>query len=858
MAEFADDDPDKLNPTVVRLSKELRAEKANGRWLKKNWRQSQADHQVATVEVLRLTKELDMTKKALLTEQEIAERLQDDLVVKQALFVKSDTRAGFLNKDLHETCSALEKLKVVEKSFAKDLISVRKSDEAVKAEAAELAASMKVLKREELEHKDKLHHAQEELKEVVKDAARWRKSEQEARAACNELARQQGAIAKNAEEAERQRKDIETYAHRMREESETAQRKLKEEMDRSKQLAQDLKSKSEAHSSERDMAHKTKLELQAENKRTLDLRKDKSDAERVAIGVKREHTNMVKVSSDKDEQIQLLTSTIDGRMADIKDLRTQLKDREAAVTQLTAELETSRTHARDASIEADTAKKDYKRSVDEAQGLRKEASNERNASLSVAREVQKYKHKLKASDVHSADCDEVIERISGDIGRQQQKIVELEAAIRSLHEDVSMWKQKYHDSKDTISTLQGSVKAVEEEVSMTRRTAKDSQTAAVKVASDVGSLKISLRHAESENVVLEQSLVKLRNDLVSGHIEAEAQKAKKQALEEELKAEKAKLGALNDTILEQKKRIAATEEREQLANRHWAAAQDSSREACRELSSVVRKGREVEAEIPEIVASGQRALQDVAVYKKQLADTTPIIEQLKKEAAANLERALAAEALNTGHQKLVSGLEEAAAHAKSHDSTASALTTKMATRLYEAQKQLPSLEQEVACYKEHMERMIGELNELKELFPIQERRVKQLQGELEEAKQDSQQWQIKVQGFESKISPLTEQLEKAQTQLREEQTLKQEMVKELQRNRKRTADAEQESGELTKHVERLIAQLQSEGSELKSPKSPKSLSKKKTVMLQSTVPLRALATMNGSNSLPAIGRSTIR
>jgi len=855
MADFADDDPDKLNPTVVRLSKELREEKANARWLKKNWRQSQSDHQVATVEVLRLTKELDMTKRALSTEQEIAERLQDDLVVKQAQFVKSDTRAGFLSKDLNGTRTALEKLEVVEKSFAKDLITVRKSDEAVKAEARELASSIKVLKHDELEHKDKLHHAQVDLKEEQRVAARWRKSEQEARAAIHELARQQGDIVKNADEADRQRKDIEAYAHRMRQESETAQKKLKEEMEHSKELAGELKATSEAHSSEREMGRRTKLELQAENKRTLDLRKDKSDAERVAIGVKREHTDMVKVLGDRDEQIQLSTNTIDGRMADIKDLRIQLKDREATVKQLTAELEASKKQARDASIQADTAKKDWKRSADEALCLRKEASNDRNASLGVAREVQKYKHKLKASDIHSAECAEVVERLSGDIGKRQQKKVELEAAIMALNEEVSMWKHKYHDCTDTISTLQGSVKAVEEEVSMTRRTAKDSQTAAVKVASDIGPLKISLRHAESENVCLEQSLGKFRNDLVKGNIEVEAQKVKNQSLEEELKAEKAKIGDLKDTILEQKKRITGTEEREQLANRHLAAAQDASREAGRELGSVVRKRKEVEADIPEIVASGQRALHDVEIYKDKLAETTPIIEQLKKEAAANLKRALAAEALNTGQQKLVTDLEEAAAHAKSHDSTGSALTAKMATRLYEAQKQLPSLEQEVVCYKEIVERMVGEMNALKEYFPIHERDVKQLKGELGEAKQDAQQWQSKVQGFEIQISPLTEQLRKAKDLLREEQTLKQEMVKEVHRNRKRTADAEQEASELAGHVQRLIAQLQSEGSDPKSPKSPKSLSKKKSVMLQSTVPLRgALATMKGSSSLPAIGR----
>jgi len=855
MADFADDDPDKLNPTVVRLSKELREEKANARWLKKNCRQSQSDHQVATVEVLRLTKELDMTKRALSTEQEIAERLQDDLVVKQAQFVKSDTRAGFLSKDLLGTRTALEKLEVVEKSFAKDLITVRKSDEAVKAEARELASTIKVLKHDELEHKDKLHHAQVDLKEEQRVAARWRKSEQEARAAIHELARQQGDIVKNADEADRQRKDIEAYAHRMRQESETAQKKLKEEMEHSKELAGELKATSEAHSSEREMGRRTKLELQAENKRTLDLRKDKSDAERVAIGVKREHTDMVKVLGDRDEQIQLSTNTIDGRMADIKDLRIQLKDREATVKQLTAELEASKKQARDASIAADTAKKDWKRSADEALCLRKEASNDRNASLGVAREVQKYKHKLKASDIHSAECAEVVERLSGDIGKRQQKKVELEAAIMALNEEVSMWKHKYHDCTDTISTLQGSVKAVEEEVSMTRRTAKDSQTAAVKVASDIGPLKISLRHAESENVCLEQSLGKFRNDLVKGNIEVEAQKVKNQSLEEELKAEKAKIGDLKDTILEQKKRITGTEEREQLANRHLAAAQDASREAGRELGSVVRKRKEVEADIPEIVASGQRALHDVEIYKDKLAETTPIIEQLKKEAAANLKRALAAEALNTGQQKLVTDLEEAAAHAKSHDSTGSALTAKMATRLYEAQKQLPSLEQEVVCYKEIVERMVGEMNALKEYFPIHERDVKQLKGELGEAKQDAQQWQSKVQGFEIQISPLTEQLRKARDLLREEQTLKQEMVKEVHRNRKRTADAEQEASELANHVQRLIAQLQSEGSDPKSPKSPKSLSKKKSVMLQSTVPLRgALATMKGSSSLPAIGR----
>lgn len=290
--------------------------------------------------------------------------------------------------------------------------------------------------------------------------------------------------------------------------------------------------------------------------------------------------------------------------------------------------------------------------------------------------------------------------------------------------------------------------------------------------------------------------------------------------------------------------------------RQVKSAQETTHEACRELATVSRKHKEVAADIPEIVDAGQRALHQVEFFREKAEASEPIIAQLKIEVAANLKRAIAAESVNTGHEKMVAELQEQSSHAKNHDSTASALTTKMATRLYEAQKKLPTLQQDVDCYKEHVERLMGDTNALKDQIPKQKSEIAKLTAELAASKKETFHWQDKVKGFECQIPPLRDQVASLTASLGEEKAMKMEMVKQVSQNRKRTTAAEEETATLTKHVERLISQLQTEGSEPKSPKSPNiqksaGFGKLKGAMNTSTT-LRSLTALKPSTSLPAI------
>merc|ERR1719183_217291 len=100
-------------------------------------------------------------------------------------------------------------------------------------------------------------------------------------------------------------------------------------------------------------------------------------------------------------------------------------------------------------------------------------------------------------------------------------------------------------------------------------------------------------------------------------------------------------------------------------------------------------------------------MKQVADLEGKLKDTEPVIERLKNEAAANLKRALDAEAVNIGVEKRFADLSEIAANARNHDSNVTAMTGKMALRLHDAQKKVPPLEQEAAVYKDQAARMTG-------------------------------------------------------------------------------------------------------------------------------------------------------
>jgi len=561
----------------------------------------------------------------------------------------------------------------------------------------------------------------------------------------------------------------------------------------------------------------------------------------------------VKVLSDKDAQLELQQSAIDVQVAKLQDLEGKLKDREATIKELKVEVKTNQDQVYKLRAVADAATKDVRRATDETQSIRKMAASEKNATFVAAQQVNELGKKLKSSDLHSGECDEVINRLTKEVTVEHQKIVKLEAVIVDLHEEVARWKEKFQGSQETIKTLQGSVKAEQQEVSLTRRMAKDSLTASVKLSSDIGGIKNTLRSSAAEVVRLDEQLDQYRKDLVERNIELEAEKEKVLAEREMVKVEKAKILGLKNEIFAQSKLIAKAEEEKLLALREVKSAQETTHEASRELATVWRKHKEVAADIPEIVDAGQRALQQVEFFRQKAEANEPIIAQLKIEVAANLKRAIAAEAVNTGHEKKVADLQELCSHAKNHDSTAGALTTKMGTRLYEAQKKLPILQQEADCYKEHVERLTGETNALKDQIPKQKSEITRLTADLEASKKETLLWRDKVKGFESQIAPLKDQVAYLTGCLGEEKAMKVEMAKQVRENRKITADAQAETAMLAQHVERLISQLQAEGSEPKSPKSPKStgFGKLKGAMNKSQS-VRSLSGLKPSASLPAI------
>lgn len=232
-----------------------------------------------------------------------------------------------------------------------------------------------------------------------------------------------------------------------------------------------------------------------------------------------------------------------------------------------------------------------------------------------------------------------------------------------------------------------------------------------------------------------------------------------------------------------------------------------AQEVGRELSVSKKNHIEDMAEVPDIKKAGDNAAAEVVRLQKVLAARDQTVNQLKNDVAAALQRAHKAEDLHTRHAKQVADLEEVASRAKTVDNTSSNLSTKMANRLHEAQKKLPILEQEAADYRDHVERMVGEMNALKEQFPKHDAEVERLKAEIQAAKAEARQWQTKAERLEEKVNPLTEKMEVLEGQFREAQVMKEEVVKDAHRNRKRAAEAEEEAGELAKHVERLVEQL---------------------------------------------------
>merc|ERR1711865_615439 len=91
-----------------------------------------------------------------------------------------------------------------------------------------------------------------------------------------------------------------------------------------------------------------------------------------------------------------------------------------------------------------------------------------------------------------------------------------------------------------------------------------------------------------------------------------------------------------------------------------------------------------QVELSTVTESAERYMKRIEHLEKQLKEADEEKERLKQKIHANLVRAEGAESLNHGHEKTVADWEEKAAVAERHDQNHSALTVKMAHKLYEA------------------------------------------------------------------------------------------------------------------------------------------------------------------------------
>jgi len=851
------EDSEEENPTVVRLSKELREEKANGRLLKKNWRQAQADQGDAQVEVVRLKQQLQFTVIAMETSQRLEAKLELDLGVKQTQFMESDVRASFLNRDLYKTQTDLGKLEVVEKQYTKDIVATRTENKEVHADVKKLSAEIVQLKKEVVMFQDQFNKVETEAKALRIETARCRTTEADAKAQCFDVSRRLGLSIQEVQDIEKHRVDTEAYAHKMRGAASEAEGKLKHEKELTKSLTAKLKAMTDDHLSERDQRRKAGLELQSEQQTTLGLRKGKSEAENVARGVQRGKNAADEELAERAEQIQILRNSVAERVADIAALQKKLEVSETKLKETTGDLKKTSMALHLARGVADQNKNDYKRVVEDIKGVRKEVGNEKNATLSVARELRAVQIDLKQSNVHSEDCDEVIARLSADLAKETQKVKAAEAVIVRLKDDVQKSEDRFHNEQHKVADLQGSCKAVAEELGLTKREAKDHSLAASKLGMDVFGAKRDAAVSEKESIRIAESLEQYRKDLLASDTALKDEHKKVTKLHMEIAVHKSKIESMQAVITEHQGEMNTVLEIQGMAERQAQGATRMTELVGSELHKARQLQKEAESSLAPVEEVGARAMQIVARLEVEVKDAGVVIEGLRKEAAAAKIRADKAESINHGHEKLVAELEDVAALARGHDSTASAMTTKMASRLYEAQNKLPPLEQEVAIYKDQVDRMLVELTELKAAAPKLQVAIKKLTKELEVSKGETRDWKAKIGAVEEQIPPLSNQVLFLKDALRDEESLKKEMVKQLHANRKRTAEAETEAKELTSHVQRLIDQLNSSSKDPKSPKSPKSpanvfgmAAKGKAAPAKTSSNMASL--LKGSASLPAI------
>lgn len=819
-----EEEESQMDPTVLRLSNELKEEKGAARALKKNWRQSQAEHMAASVEVERLTKELGYTQKALNTTQEIQQRLEKDLSFKQTQFMDSDVRASSVTKELMQSQLDLAAENEVNQKFTGDLLKTREQKDKIELERKGLSEDKTRLKSEVLNSRDVAEKATLEVKQARVDVERYQKAEKEAIAQTHYLSREQKIIMKEMIDVKKDRDDIDAYAQKMREDAAAAKKKLEIEQAITKKLTEQLKESTAQHLDERDKAKRLTVENKAETLRTVGLRKDKIDIENVARGVQRDRNAFSKKNDDQEHQLGLLQNCINGNVADIAAIQKKLKDSEANAKQLAQDLQVARRETTEVRDQRDSVKEDYKQSSDETKIVRKEVKDERSTCFSVVRELQGLRKELIKCNAHAEDCERVITGMTADLKKEQTKFFDSQAVVKSLNEKVKLTEKKVEKGKEREFDLGGVLQATAEELSLERRTAKDAGTAIGVLTNDIRGVKVNLRGSSTDVVRLEETLETFRKNLFTCEANLGAEKGKVVKLTSQLEAMNQQNKRLDNVIVDKGREIASWEEQLHLCERRADGHSKMTESVAFKLSMTSKSERISQVELSTVTESAERYMKRIEHLEKQLKEADEEKERLKQKIHANLVRAEGAESLNHGHEKTVADWEEKAAVAERHDQNHSALTVKMAHKLYEAKGALPPMEQAVGAYKDQVERLVSEITKLEAEMPkvaAENKRVTQAHGK-------SQAFALKceaaAEAANAKVPPLKEKILFLEAQLGDEEAFKREIVKELNKNRKRATEAEDQVKELAGHIDRLIFQLKSDGKPVgkeRSPRSPK-------------------------------------
>jgi len=804
-----------MNPAVIRLNKDLEAERSLVRRTRRDWRTAQAETLEARAEAEKATRERDMSKKAEETSRGLATAFESQLGLTQKKFVDSDVRNGLLVKESKALREKMKENDVVVLKFTGELLDARTALETAKLESKSLLEKNSIVQSEIVNVKAKYETVEEEAKKLRIENDRRRKQEQEAKAQAIEAFRRVSNLEKEVESLKSQLVEREAYADKMREEASAAKTTLVQEQKSGKDLSERLKAKSSDFLDLKEKNLKTQKELNEDQIKILGLRKDKSDADTVARGLQRELVAALRQSEEAEAQVKLLQSRCDERYADCDSLRKKLDASEAKVEELTTELRDITDKERKARSDFETANLSYKKSLDDMQGVRKEVANERNASRNFQRELIAARSNLSKSDEHSDECNEVIERLTVEVQKEHQKFLNAQEIIQELRDKLQRTERNVKDEKTKVSDVEAILTAVREELAVTHREADTASTVVTKLTTDLSGVNNNLRNSDANVSRLEESLDGFRQALVKCESDLKKERSKTAELNEEMKILKQTLSETNEELKYKIGESASWQEKFGLKQREIQDLHNLAEVTNKELKSVRDRCNYAEDDVaaPKL----EKVLQEIEGYQAKGQELEEIIVGLRKQVKANLVRAEKAEAMVKEHDARATIYQEQAEVSKLKADSANEVQKKMATRLNESQVKLPPLQQDASCYKAHVERLLGELDGEKKKLNKSSQQSHDLAKDLKEKREEADALQSKVPYLENELRRVNESLLLAQTKLKDEEILRRQLIKEFKSKTDEHNDAEFRAKEYKVHVERLLEELR-QAHEAQKPK----------------------------------------